>query len=78
MPTATLRPAGAARSCGDSAGSAARRGAAAVEGIDAVSHQAAMVGLGLDFAEVGDYVGANDLGTARLLAALARADFRGP
>jgi dTDP-L-rhamnose 4-epimerase len=51
--------------------------AAAVGGIDAVSHQAAMVGLGLDFAEVGDYVAANDLGTARLLAALARADFRG-
>jgi len=37
-----------------------------------------MVGLGLDFTEVGDYVAANDLGTARLLAALARADFRGP
>lgn len=52
--------------------------AAAVEGADAVSHQAAMVGLGLDFTEVGDYVAANDLGTARLLAALARADFRGP
>ncbi len=52
--------------------------AAAVDGIDAVSHQAAMVGLGLDFTEVGDYVSANDLGTARLLAALARADFRGP
>jgi dTDP-L-rhamnose 4-epimerase len=52
--------------------------AAAVEGVDAVSHQAAMVGLGLDFTEVGDYVAANDLGTARLLAALARADFGGP
>jgi dTDP-L-rhamnose 4-epimerase len=52
--------------------------AAAVDGVDAVSHQAAMVGLGLDFTEVGDYVAANDLGTARLLAALARADFRGP
>ncbi len=52
--------------------------AAAVEGVDAVSHQAAMVGLGLDFAEVGDYVTANDLGTARLLAALADAEFRGP
>ncbi len=51
--------------------------AAAVDGVDAVSHQAAMVGLGLDFTEVGDYVGANDLGTARLLAALARVDFRG-
>ncbi|HEY1854105.1 MAG TPA: NAD-dependent epimerase/dehydratase family protein [Solirubrobacterales bacterium] len=52
--------------------------AAAVDGVGAVSHQASMVGLGLDFAEVGDYVGANDLGTARLLAALARAGFRGP
>jgi dTDP-L-rhamnose 4-epimerase len=52
--------------------------AAAVAGVDAVSHQAAMVGLGLDFAEVGDYVAANDLGTARLLAALARAEFGGP
>jgi dTDP-L-rhamnose 4-epimerase len=52
--------------------------AAAVDGVDAVSHQAAMVGLGLDFTEVGDYVAANDLGTARLLAALATVDFRGP
>jgi dTDP-L-rhamnose 4-epimerase len=52
--------------------------AAAVDGVDAVSHQAAMVGLGLDFAEVGDYVAANDLGTARLLAALANRGFRGP
>jgi dTDP-L-rhamnose 4-epimerase len=52
--------------------------AAAVRGVDAVSHQAAMVGLGLDFTEVSDYVSANDLGTARLLAALAEAHFRGP
>jgi len=52
--------------------------AAAVEGIDAVSHQASMVGLGLDFGDVAEYVAANDLGTARLLAALAGADFRGP
>lgn len=52
--------------------------AAAVAGIDAVSHQAAMVGLGLDFGDVGDYVAANDLGTARLLAALAGVEFRGP
>jgi dTDP-L-rhamnose 4-epimerase len=52
--------------------------AAAVEGVDAVSHQAAMVGLGLDFTEVGDYVAANDLGTARLLAALAGINFGGP
>jgi dTDP-L-rhamnose 4-epimerase len=52
--------------------------AAAVQGVDAVSHQAAMVGLGLDFTEVGDYVAANDLGTARLLAALAESHFHGP
>jgi dTDP-L-rhamnose 4-epimerase len=52
--------------------------AAAVDGVDAVSHQAAMVGLGQDFADVGDYATANDLATARLLAALSRADFRGP
>ena len=51
--------------------------AAAVDGVTAVSHQAAMVGLGLDFAEAPDYVTANDLGTARLLAALAARGFRG-
>ncbi len=51
---------------------------AAVDGIDAVCHQAAMVGLGLDFTEAPDYVAANDLGTARLLAALAGRGFRGP
>jgi dTDP-L-rhamnose 4-epimerase len=52
--------------------------AAAVDGVAAVSHQAAMVGLGLDFTEAPDYVAANDLGTARLLAALAARGFRGP
>jgi dTDP-L-rhamnose 4-epimerase len=52
--------------------------AAAVDGVDAVSHQAAMVGLGLDFTEAPDYVAANDLGTARLLGALAARGFRGP
>ncbi len=52
--------------------------AAAVDGVDAVCHQAAMVGLGLDFTEAPDYVAANDLGTARLLAALAASGFRGP
>jgi len=44
--------------------------AAAVAGIDAVCHQAAMVGLGVDFADVTDYVSHNDLGTAALLRAL--------
>jgi dTDP-L-rhamnose 4-epimerase len=50
---------------------------AAVASVDAVCHQAAMVGLGLDFTESPDYVTANDLGTARLLAALAERNFRG-
>jgi dTDP-L-rhamnose 4-epimerase len=52
--------------------------AAALEGVDAVCHQAAMVGLGLDFTEAQDYVAANDLGTAQLLSALAARRFRGP
>jgi len=50
---------------------------AAVRGVDAVSHQAAMVGLGLDFDDVVDYVRHNDIGTATLLRALHRAGFRG-
>ncbi|WP_328950911.1 NAD-dependent epimerase/dehydratase family protein [Streptomyces sp. NBC_00184] len=45
-------------------------------GIDAVCHQAAMVGLGKDFADAPDYVGCNDLGTAVLLAAMAGAGVR--
>src|SRR5437764_7148804 len=44
--------------------------AAAVAGVDAVSHQAARVGLGLDFGDVDSYVGVNDVGTAVLLKAL--------
>jgi dTDP-L-rhamnose 4-epimerase len=43
---------------------------AALRGVDAVSHQAAMVGLGVDFGDVRDYVSANDLGTAVLLQEL--------
>jgi dTDP-L-rhamnose 4-epimerase len=42
-------------------------------GVDAVSHQAAMVGLGTDFGDVVDYVSHNDVGTATLLRELARA-----
>ncbi|HWI03642.1 MAG TPA: NAD-dependent epimerase/dehydratase family protein, partial [Acidimicrobiales bacterium] len=42
---------------------------AAVAGVDAVCHQAAKVGLGVDFGDVGAYVTDNDLGTARLLEA---------
>ena len=43
-----------------------------VDGVESVSHQAAMVGLGSDFGDVVDYVGHNDLGTATLLRELAR------
>jgi dTDP-L-rhamnose 4-epimerase len=46
---------------------------AALAGIDAVSHQAAKVGLGVDFADAPDYVSSNDFGTAVLLAAMADA-----
>ncbi|HMG28422.1 MAG TPA: NAD-dependent epimerase/dehydratase family protein [Acidimicrobiia bacterium] len=51
--------------------------AAAVAGIDAVCHQAAMVGLGVDFADAPAYVSHNDAGTAVLLAALHERGFRG-
>ena len=43
-----------------------------LDGVDAVSHQAAMVGLGRDVTDVVEFVRDNDLGTAVLLAALAR------
>src|SRR6266542_4270139 len=45
---------------------------AALAGIDAVCHQAAMVGLGRGLVDAGDYVRDNDLGTAELLAAIHR------
>ena len=44
---------------------------------DAVSHQAAMVGLGQDFSDVTGYVSHNDLGTASLLGALHATGFAG-
>ena len=47
-------------------------------GVDAVCHQAAMVGLGVDLGDAPGYVRDNDLGTAVLLAALHERDFRGP
>jgi dTDP-L-rhamnose 4-epimerase len=50
---------------------------ACLDGVDAVCHLAAMVGLGLDFADIGDYVSHNDAGTAALLEALARRRFAG-
>jgi len=46
---------------------------AALDGVTAVSHQAAKVGLGVDFQDAPDYVGSNELGTAVLLAAMDRA-----
>ncbi|WP_062349328.1 NAD-dependent epimerase/dehydratase family protein [Herbidospora yilanensis] len=47
--------------------------AGALRGVGAVCHQAAMVGLGADFGDVPGYVSCNDLGTAVLLAEMARA-----
>jgi dTDP-L-rhamnose 4-epimerase len=49
----------------------------ALVGVDAVCHQAAMVGLGLNMGDAPDYVRHNDLGTAVLLEALARRRLRG-
>ncbi len=48
----------------------------ALDGVDAVCHQAAMVGLGLDLDDAPEYVGCNDLGTSVLLAAMARGGVR--
>ncbi|MGE7438125.1 MULTISPECIES: NAD-dependent epimerase/dehydratase family protein [Kitasatospora] len=48
----------------------------ALSGVDAVCHQAAVVGLGLDLDDAPDYVSCNDLGTAVLLAAMARGGVR--
>ncbi|WP_062645795.1 NAD-dependent epimerase/dehydratase family protein [Streptomyces maremycinicus] len=47
--------------------------ARALAGVDAVCHQAAMVGLGDGVADAAEYVSRNDLGTAVLLAAVAAA-----
>ncbi|MFJ8079302.1 NAD-dependent epimerase/dehydratase family protein [Streptomyces sp. NPDC096205] len=47
--------------------------ARALTGVDAVCHQAAMVGLGKGVADAAAYVSHNDLGTAVLLAAMAEA-----
>jgi len=49
----------------------------ALDGVEAVCHQAAMVGLGVDLADVPDYVSHNDTGTAVLLAALHARRFDG-
>ncbi|WP_425246099.1 NAD-dependent epimerase/dehydratase family protein [Streptomyces sp. NEAU-NA10] len=50
--------------------------AGALPGVDAVCHQAAMVGLGNGVADAAEYVSHNDLGTAVLLAAMAEAGVR--
>jgi dTDP-L-rhamnose 4-epimerase len=42
--------------------------------VDVVCHQAAMVGNGIDAQDLPGFAGHNDLGTAELLAAMARAD----
>ncbi|MFF1441996.1 NAD-dependent epimerase/dehydratase family protein [Streptomyces sp. NPDC058295] len=47
--------------------------ARALDGVDAVCHQAAMVGLGDGVTDAAEYVSRNDLGTAVLLAAMAAA-----
>lgn len=47
------------------------------DGVDAVCHQAAKVGLGVDFDDVVDYVGDNDGGTAAGLWSLHHARFQG-
>ncbi|GAB3768647.1 NAD-dependent epimerase/dehydratase family protein [Microlunatus parietis] len=48
----------------------------ALAGVDAVCHQAAMVGVGVTVADLPDYTAHNLLGTATLLAGMARAGVR--
>jgi len=50
---------------------------AAVTGVDAVVHHAAMVGLGADIRDIDAYASHNDLGTAVLLRAMAERSFAG-
>ncbi len=50
---------------------------AALRGVDAVCHQAAMVGLGVDFSDAPDYAQHNDVGTAILLSVMAQERFAG-
>ncbi|CAI9419113.1 NAD-dependent epimerase/dehydratase family protein [Nocardioides sp. T2.26MG-1] len=47
--------------------------AALLDGVDAVSHQAAMVGAGIRVADLPDFAAHNDLGTAVVLAAMHEA-----
>lgn len=46
---------------------------AALRGIDAVCHQAAMVGMGIDMADAPQYASCNDVGTAVVLAEMTAA-----
>jgi dTDP-L-rhamnose 4-epimerase len=48
-----------------------------VDDVDLVCHQASMVGLGVDFGDVRDFVDHNDAGTATLLSALHHREFTG-
>jgi dTDP-L-rhamnose 4-epimerase len=48
----------------------------ALAGVEAVVHHAAMVGMGVNLDDLPDYVACNDLGTAVLLAGMARARVR--
>jgi dTDP-L-rhamnose 4-epimerase len=48
----------------------------ALDGVTAVSHQAAKVGLGVDYSDAPDYVDSNDVGTAVLLAGMANAGIK--
>jgi dTDP-L-rhamnose 4-epimerase len=50
---------------------------AAIAGVDAVCHQAAMVGLGVDFSDAPEYVSQNDGGAAVVLSVLHERHFRG-
>lgn len=50
--------------------------AAALSGVDVVSHQAAKVGLGVDFSDAPDYAASNVTGTAVVLAGMAAAGIR--
>jgi dTDP-L-rhamnose 4-epimerase len=47
--------------------------ASALRGVDAVIHQAAMVGMGVNLDDMTEYVSCNNVGTAVLLSAMARA-----
>jgi dTDP-L-rhamnose 4-epimerase len=51
--------------------------AGAVDGVDAVCHQASLVGLGVDFGDVEEYIDHNDRATGVLLRALHDSHFTG-